>query len=289
MMIGAYDHFNAGFIERLSDVYEQLKRRKDLNIPTGADLTEEQAVDIIKDCDPVVCHVTEKPWEHLLSVKNSGLVLRVTTHGFRPIEETRAPREDKHGRYILHLSPPPKSVTTEEWQKILETLELDENRKALAEGRDPGGIRRFFVDGKTLVLLQALAVLCQGYLAVHAIQPKVKQSDIAEALDKMGWDPGKHTGLVRGQVDEKVEQPGWWLDVFDVPVLQDERANLKVDEERWKAFADSITREWEEDPGKLADTEFMKKLHKHQKLDSPKDVADVFVLIKNRLTREKSH
>lgn len=158
-MLGAYDHANAGFIGNIG--IEKVVQ------PTNRHATEKQKVAELKACDPVICHVVDPAWEELLKQKTSGLIVRVTTDGFRPIEEARSPQQDIKGRYILHLSPPAHKVEPAEWELILETLAIPANREKLASGGDPEGIRRFFAD-EILDLLPALAILCQGYLAVHA-------------------------------------------------------------------------------------------------------------------------
>ena len=142
-------------------------------------------------------------------------------------------------------------------------------------------------------VLPALAILCQGYLAVHAKQPDmVKAWGIGGALAKMGWDEKKHPDLVRDKIQD-VEKPGWWLDVFELRVRQtvsgEEKEKWVVDKDRWKAFSDSIAREWGDgNDGFLQNAFIEKTLHANQNVDTPKVVAEAYIEIAERLARNKS-
>jgi hypothetical protein len=100
-------------------------------------------------------------------------------------------------------------------------------------------------------LLPALAILCQGYLAVHAAYVGPSAADwsaeeISPALDQMGWSKlasGIADGqpLIRpdiGSEKDRVRERSWWLGIFD---LLDDRKQLKPD--LWLAFKDSLSQE----------------------------------------------
>ena len=100
--------------------------------------------------------------------------------------------------------------------------------------------------------LSALAILCQGSLAVHAHKDKDgnwQPSEMVTALkEKMGWtkfmDEHQHgSELVRRDLEAKrqeVSQACWWLEDFGL------WANNEViaDEDKRKAFEANVTKEW---------------------------------------------
>lgn len=131
--------------------------------------------------------------------------------------------------------------------------------------------------------LSALAILCQGYLAVYAeCEDWEKDEKLAPVYEQFEWpefqsDPSIFE--VRKNLKNKKDRVGearWWLDTFE---LWDEE-NQALDREKWEKFERDITQEWyaqaeEQMPGVLID--FLKAIEERATdLKQPKIVADVY-------------
>lgn len=78
--------------------------------------------------------------------------------------------------------------------------------------------------------LSALAILCQGYLAVYGVCDSLEsETDLAFLQNHL---KGK---------ESQVSDVHWWLDVFD---LWDETTQ-KIDPQKWHNFEGAIAQEWE--------------------------------------------
>ncbi len=130
---------------------------------------------------------------------------------------------------------------------------------------------------RSLEFLSALAILCQGYIAVHVKQSEgADQRQVSEALKIMGWDPGKHIGLVQ-EDPATVEDPGWWLDTFGV------RSGEKIEPDKWDNFVKSVVREWGPGHKDFLQGEFIRSLGSNQPLTSPRLVAEAYLAIAKRI------
>ncbi|HEX8163569.1 MAG TPA: hypothetical protein VF538_16990 [Pyrinomonadaceae bacterium] len=107
---------------------------------------------------------------------------------------------------------------------------------------------------RQIEILAALAILSQGYLAVHAAcqnlgQPDRLSEDVAVALERMGMNAlvagGKGiASLLPPELREeknKVQRVSWWVEMFGV-LDEGER----VAPGKWKEFENSLREEWDE-------------------------------------------
>ncbi len=213
-MIGAYDHSNTGFVGKLRSCVDSA-----MLFAPGADLADLDAVSSMRDCWLVICHVDDEAWSRLFDTKRAGVLLRVSSHGWGGMPGAVDPTSDSEGRLVLHLLPEAGAVEVEGWKRILETLELRENWRALAAGGNPNGIRRFFSRSGT-EHLAALSILCQGYLAVAASADAriLDVGSVREAYRAMGWldysDRPENAAAVENMAKEwsKVSTPRWWIE-----------------------------------------------------------------------------
>ncbi|MBL7204165.1 MAG: hypothetical protein ISS63_07530 [Desulfobacteraceae bacterium] len=180
-------------------------------------------------------------------------------------------------------------------EKILR-LSYEDAEKLIAEGSssilgwhsDP-----FYIISH--VLVPVLAILCQGYLAVHAEYAGSgkdwNEKDLRAALEKMGWyalKEGHSRFLVPNNLASKIDtvrKADWWLGAFDV---FDEKAEQKKEivEEKWAAFENKLKREWEglEEFKMPAEVEgFVHSLHDQRSVDRPEWVAKVYCAVAERL------
>lgn len=104
------------------------------------------------------------------------------------------------------------------------------------------------------VFLTALAILCQGYLAVHAKYKEQdkdwKDQDISIALEQMGWNSVDKSLIPRrlGKKEkiEKVRNPGWWWTVFETDI-EDRTSLLAAIQKEWDTSSDKeISKELED-------------------------------------------
>jgi len=99
-------------------------------------------------------------------------------------------------------------------------------------------------------VLTSLAILCQGYLAVHAASAGEAAlahapEEVSAALSLMGWDalndkirrnePEAVLPSNLGLVLTEVVHPGWWLGAWGLSGV--------LGDERWAALADSLEKE----------------------------------------------
>lgn len=126
------------------------------------------------------------------------------------------------------------SHLSEKFQKLLSTLShiprgrgIDD--KAIIDKRKKAWDDWETIDNE-LIILPALSILCQGYLAIYAQKKKLehpgsfdgelKNSMLFLALEKMGWfgvDKIKITALINNEADQRYEEilsPEWWY-IFD--------------------------------------------------------------------------
>lgn len=138
---------------------------------------------------------------------------------------------------------------------------------------------------ESLDLLPAIAILCQGYLAVHAAHRQLAESDsISDALAEMGWDDQKHRSLVRDSI-LNVQDAGWWLDVLDLRTDQTGTAAqaAKVDPARWGDFVERVAAEWGNGHDKFLNCNFMHRLREARAVSDPTMVAEAYLEIARRL------
>lgn len=162
--------------------------------------------------DIVIAHIRLADWETLLEKSPSGSVrIRVSTAGFT---SKPRPRRSPQGVIVLHLLQPTGELKTEDWERIIGGLSERARCEALLEEKDLDGLHRYFRP-ETKEFLPTLAILCQGYLAVHAQQSEDgwQPRAIARALSQMGYTSEVHQRL-QANVEAKksaVTDPEWWV------------------------------------------------------------------------------
>ena len=115
--------------------------------------------------------------------------------------------------------------------------------------------------------LTALAILCQGYLAIHSESEK-----FAGLSDSLISQVKKNLN----NKQEQVSKARWWLEVFG---LWDEQ-NQRINAEKWEQFEIEITQEWdnqrnEEMPNALI--QLLKAIAERQtELKKPQVVAEAY-------------
>jgi hypothetical protein len=131
-------------------------------------------------------------------------------------------------------------------------------------------------------LLPAMAILCQGFLAVYAKdQASVADQSVAEALRAMGWIPEKHAGLVNEEL-QTVSKCGWWLDTFGLCAVG-EVGKQRVPADSWTPFKAEILQEWGSTPFPVCFTALLGKLEHCERIDSASNVAETYLGIATRL------
>ena len=260
-MIGIYNKgeitIEDTFIEKVLQVVPDIK--------VCENLCKRQPCEIsLQECEIAVVHIYQKDWNLLIdkySPPNSVRV-RVSTGGF---PDAPPPSISANNVYTLHLVPPTDRLEKAEWKKILDGLSHEENVKALVDGGDPNGLRRFFVY-EVRGHLAALSILCQGYLAVHA-DDITCHKNIGNDLDLMRWtdlqNSASHTDL--GDKKSEVQQPAWWLRAFER-----------------ESFCDAMKKDWQATTGseELTDelTVLLDAILNHESVD-PKIVADAYCVL----------
>ncbi len=213
-MIGAYDHANTGFVTSLLAACGQ-----DGVFEPDPDLAPRQAIESLKDCDPVLCHVGSDLWEHLCQVNPRGTLIRVSSLGWSGMSTAGDPDRQKSGRYVLHLWPRCDEPSELDWRLILDTVRDAKNCQELVTGGNPNGTRGFFSRSGT-EYLAALSILCQGYLAVAASADggALDSESVRQALKAMGWldysTSQENAAVVEALAKgiPKVSTPEWWID-----------------------------------------------------------------------------
>jgi len=134
----------------------------------------------------------------------------------------------------------------------------------------------------TFVFLTALAILCQGYLAVHAEHKEQdkdwKDQDISLSLEQMSWNSVDKSmipsRLGKKESTEKIRNPVWWWTVFD------------GDFEERKDLLATVKKEWNESGDKeiSKDLEDLVKLIVAKKdVKPPEMVAKTYLALVEKL------
>lgn len=153
--------------------------------------------------------------------------------------------------------------------------------------------RRLFYKGSN-TYLSALAILFQGYLAVHAEYRGEKDWDdahIQEALEQMGWrkfrtqvgQPSVVEGL--GSQKEAVRNKEWFLTPFMVPKLSDQDPTFNH-----AAFRIRVLEEWDDGDGGAPPESLERLLADLEKTEpklirSPQFIATAYLEISAQLRR----
>jgi hypothetical protein len=156
----------------------------------------------------------------------------------------------------------------------------------------------FLIEPPVYDILPALAILCQGFLAVFAEQIVSPISEYSETLKLafklMGWSEIMHNHdpillLIRSKIikgKENVTQVNWWLKVFNI--LDEE---LIISKEKMAKFKQKLEDEWEKTyAGKLPNQieELFHLLSTEPRLNLTEDnvelVAKVYCLITQNLS-----
>jgi len=131
--------------------------------------------------------------------------------------------------------------------------------------------------------LPALAILCQGYLAVYAKEVGCPTSgDVRLALQEMGWDLKEHLELVRAKLDA-VTPVQWWLDTFNLAVEERPDEEPRVAPADWEAFKTATAIEWGAEPLPSSLETLFDRLRACQPVDSPTVVAQAYRAIAEHL------
>ena len=255
-MVGIYDKgmSDSAFIQNIKKYAKQ-------DIKTYSELQN------LQKCEIAIVHIYGEEWDSLIKNSLPGYVrVRVTIGG--DFSDKPQPTVES-GVYIFHLAIHAGDLKTE-WREILSGLSDKAIVASLVRGENPNGLRRFFVH-EIQGYLAAIAVLCEGYLAVHAEHPNC-HADIRPALNLMKWSEfrisEREQALIRQNLTEKinrVQQPEWWLKVFEQ-----------------KSFYNDVKKEWET----TAETEMPEALRKLLKtifngkaIMTPKIVADAYYVL----------
>jgi hypothetical protein len=157
----------------------------------------------------------------------------------------------------------------------------------------PADFRRLFYKGSN-TYLSALAILFQGYLAVHAEYSGEKDWDdahIQEALETMGWNSfrtqaGQFSAVEGlGSQKEVVRNKEWFLSPF-MAANRSEQGYIF----NHASFRDRVLGEWNDGDGN-ASPEFLEKLLvdlekiEPELINSPQFIATAYLAINARLRR----
>ena len=258
-MISIYDQGH----KRIQDTFIKSVKSKKLEVCAK--------LSALTDHKFAIAHVSCEQWEDLITKYSDSnhVRMRVTTDG---TPSNKPPTRDKNGVYIFHLVMQTGDLTEEDWKKILSGLSDSKVVRDLVNGGDLNQLKRFFVH-EVQEHLSALALLCEGYLAVHA-----EDTDISSTLDLMGWTEfrklEKGQNLGRQDLSNKksiVQCSQWWLDVFER-----------------ESFDDAVKKEWkyktrtEEIPTAL--NGLLEAILEGDTVVPPKMVADAYcVLVKEKI------
>ncbi|MCY3740525.1 MAG: hypothetical protein OXH00_05850 [Candidatus Poribacteria bacterium] len=228
-----------------------------------------------------IAHVSCEGWKQLIKEYSSSGNVRVRVTTDDDFRNKPPPKTNKDDVYVFNLVLPTGNVSAADWKEILCGLSGEATIEALVRGENLNGLRRFFVH-EVQEHLSALAILCVGYLAVHA-EDETDQTDISPTLALMKWtkfrNSDRYTKLIRLNLGEKkddVRQPEWWLDVFEQ-----------------KSFYEDVKKEWknttgvEEIPTEL--NNLLAAIHSGESVVPPTIVADAYgVLQKRKLITSES-
>jgi hypothetical protein len=147
----------------------------------------------------------------------------------------------------------------------------------LAFAQEGGSRPAFLCPPSSFEIVGALAMLCQGYLAVCAAHDLCKDSDHAtQALKSMGWSAECTSLLSEPSKLSAVKSPSWWLAAFDF------RVGVGGDDPQWQMFVDGLHREWGTADGLRAVRTLSSKMVLEEGL-SVDDVARAYSAIAERL------
>lgn len=139
---------------------------------------------------------------------------------------------------------------------------------------------------RTQSYIPAVAVLCQGYLAVYAKESATSNCDeVREALRVMGWRPD-HAKLVRESL-VAVKRAKWWLTALSLPTEGNPKGGALVISSQWESLKSAVSKEW---GGPLdADVEtLLRRMGSRQPILAP-DVARAYLAIWRHLTEARTH
>ena len=131
-------------------------------------------------------------------------------------------------------------------------------------------------------ILATFAILCQGYLAVHAEYKELdkdwKDQDIAPALEQMSWNSVDKSmipsSLGKKESTEKIRNPSWWWTVFE------------RDFEDRKSLLAAVKKEWDESSDKEISKELedlIKLIVAENEVKPPKMVAKAYLALVEKL------
>ena len=227
----------------------------------------------LQNCKIAIAHASDEDWKQLITEYSPSDCVRVrVTIGGNFAD--KPPPTDENSVYTFHLVTRAGDLEIEEWTEILSGLSNPEFIKQLVEGKNPSGLRRFFVY-EVQEHLSALTLLCEGYLAVHAEDTDC-QKDISHALELMEWTKFKSSKkgqeLIRQDLSEKmsvVRQPQWWLNVCGQ-----------------ESFCNDVKEEWKDTAGAEMPTalnDLLEAIRKGESVEPPKIVADAYcTLVKKK-------
>jgi hypothetical protein len=134
-------------------------------------------------------------------------------------------------------------ITEEEWDEIYKNIEFDEHNKPCTFSTHTLG------SSSPSECLCTLAVLCQGYLILHAdhLSEEDKLSSLIQnALEIMGWTDLLNQPDINNNIDtsqknrDKVSQQSWWKECFN---QNPNRLQIGIGEN--SEIIGKITKEWE--------------------------------------------
>jgi len=201
--IGFYEHTDSGCVDDLIKTINQLN----FSIKIGNTLNE------LTDYDVVIVHTNNNDnWSNFLKQsKQNSVRIRISTAGFS--QPKNLERLALNGVYVLHLREKTTQVK-EQWEEILtgitDQLKLDN----LVNKPSEKGLGRFFVKTQ-IVIIPALSILCQGYLAVHQgnqIYSEVEKLNLIDNIE---------------QKKLKTEESEWWQYPFKAETKKSLTQNLK--------------------------------------------------------------
>ena len=131
--------------------------------------------------------------------------------------------------------------------------------------------------------LPALAILCQGYLAVCAKERGSSISgDASRAVREMGWNPETHPAFVQATI-ESVLPAEWWLDALGLPVQAFPDQKPRVAPEFWAPFETALATEWGTAPLPSSLHALLSGLKACEPIVSPEVVAQAYLAIADHL------
>ena len=212
--IGFYDYGGGGFARKLPTAAKQLKLGEPVHGASGP-------ADLVGRPIAIAHFEHDAEWQRLVSDSRRGSVrLRVSSVGF---PDPKPPYKTDGGVYVFHLLRPSASTEATGWKDILRVLNSKSTCNSITRGEDVGVWAGYFISRRSLVL-PALAILCQGYLAVYASSVKTRDmlgQRLQMTLSNMGFTPSI-AKLVQDQMARlrdnrllcEVSSPEWWWRVF---------------------------------------------------------------------------